>query len=166
LVIAVGRRNPGYKTMNADNTREAMRAWVRSAITATGLSDWAFAARAGLATSTITRFLNQPVKHLLSARTLSKISAAADAPVPGELLSASVQERSEIDRALLQIALAEARRALRGVESDDFSALEAETVANIYDRLSDALDDSIAVTDAVKMIRAEFDRQRRAPKRR
>jgi hypothetical protein len=161
--------------MNAeDNAREAMRAWVRSVIAATGLSDWAFATRAGLATSTITRFLNQPVKHLLSARTLSKISAAADAPVPGELLSASVQERAEIDRALLQIALAEARRALRGVasqpltgiEGNDFSALEAETVANIYDRLSDALDDSIAVTDAIKMIRAEFDRQRRRPKRR
>jgi transcriptional regulator with XRE-family HTH domain len=150
--------------MNTDDTREAMRVWVRSAITATGLSDWAFASRAGLATSTITRFLNQPVKHLLSARTLSKISAAADAPVPGELLSAAVQERSEVDRALLQIALAEARRALRGCESDDFPALEAETVANIYDRLCDALDDSIAVTDAIKMIRSEFDRQRRRPK--
>jgi transcriptional regulator with XRE-family HTH domain len=149
--------------MNDDSTREAMRAWVRSVIENTGLSNWAFAARAGLTPSTISRFLNRPVNHLLSARTLSKISAAAAAPFPRELLSAAAPEPSEIDRAILQVALAEARLALRGRDSEgDFVALEAETIANIYDRLSDALGDSIAIDDAVKMIRSEF--QRRAAK--
>lgn len=41
---------------------------------ATGLRPSELAARAGLAPSTLTRFLNSPVKHTLSARTLSKLS--------------------------------------------------------------------------------------------
>jgi hypothetical protein len=154
--------------MNRDETREAMRAWLRSVIADTGKSEWAFAIYIGLATSTITRFLNKPVKHLLSASTLSRISARTGKPVPSELLSAAEAEpeRSATDPELMRIALAEARRALRGRERDaDFPQIEAETVANIYDRLADALDDGIALGDATKMIRAEFDRQRQAARK-
>jgi transcriptional regulator with XRE-family HTH domain len=149
--------------MDADETREAMRAWLRSCIAEAGLSEWAFAERVGLATTTITRFLNKPVKHLLSARTLSKISGAIGKPVPSDLLSASavLPERAPINPDLMLIALTEARRVLQGSERDsDFPFLKAETVASIYDRLADAVDEGVSPGDATKMIRAEYRRQR------
>ena len=68
--------------MEIDEQRAAIRALIRSMMEATGLDATHLAKAAGVAPSTLTRFLNQPVKHLLTARTLAKLSKASGMAVP------------------------------------------------------------------------------------
>jgi transcriptional regulator with XRE-family HTH domain len=68
--------------METDDQQAAMRTLIRLMMEATGLDATSLARRAGMAPSTLTRFLNQPVKHLLTARTLAKLAKASGVPVP------------------------------------------------------------------------------------
>lgn len=61
-----------------DDEQRAARAQIQAALEKTGLSPTELARRAGVAGTTLTRFLNSSdVKHVPSTRTLSKILAAA-----------------------------------------------------------------------------------------
>lgn len=65
-----------------DYPQETARALVSQMLEATGLEPTQLARRAGVTPSTLTRFLNKPVKHTLSVRTLMKLSAASGVPIP------------------------------------------------------------------------------------
>jgi transcriptional regulator with XRE-family HTH domain len=68
--------------MDIDEQQAAIRGLIHLMMEASGLDATSLARAAGLAPSTLTRFLNQPVKHLLTARTLAKLSAATGVSVP------------------------------------------------------------------------------------
>ena len=69
-----------------DKLQEAARRYIAAVSAATGWNYTTIARRAGLASTTVTRFMNEPdVRHMLSARSLAKIAAISDVPVPVEL---------------------------------------------------------------------------------
>lgn len=79
-------------TMEIDEQRAAIRDLVQLMMERTGLDSTGLARLAGLAPSTVTRFLNSPVKHLLTARTLAKLSEASGVAVPvGSPLSGAAE---------------------------------------------------------------------------
>jgi len=70
----------------ADKLQDAARRYIDAVAAATGWNYTAIARRAGLASTTVTRFMNEPdVRHVLSARSIAKIAAASGVPVPPEL---------------------------------------------------------------------------------
>lgn len=58
-------------------TRDEIRAWLNSVLTKTGDTPSALARRAGLATTTLTRFLNDPAAPMLQLRSIAKIAHVA-----------------------------------------------------------------------------------------
>lgn len=58
-------------------TREEITIWIKDALAKSGATPSAMARHAGLATTTITRFLNDPNSPMLSLRSLAKIAHAA-----------------------------------------------------------------------------------------
>ena len=68
-----------------EQQQERQRAFVRAAMEAKGLDATNLARAAGVAPSTLNRFLNQEVNHLLSGRTLSAISRVSGIPVPRDI---------------------------------------------------------------------------------
>lgn len=62
---------------DADPDQEQARSYVRDVLKATGWTSTELARKAGLAPSTLNRFLNQEVKHTLSSRSLAKIEKVA-----------------------------------------------------------------------------------------
>lgn len=60
-----------------DPQQEAQRATVRHMAETVGMDLTTFAREAGLSPSTLTRFMNQAVKNLLSARTMAKLEKVA-----------------------------------------------------------------------------------------
>lgn len=76
----------GYQltvNLNMADSQRAAREFVRRALIKTGWSSTRLAKEAGLAASTLNRFLNSSdVKHTLSGKTISKIAAVADLPDP------------------------------------------------------------------------------------
>lgn len=69
-----------------DKLQEAARRYIAAVSAATGWNYTTIARRAGLASTTVTRFMNEPgVRHMLSARSLAKIAAISSVPVPAEL---------------------------------------------------------------------------------
>jgi transcriptional regulator with XRE-family HTH domain len=71
-----------------DEQQKATKALLERMLTATGLTPSELARAAKLTPSTLTRFLNSPVRHTLSARTLSKLSAYSGVAVPLGVLPA------------------------------------------------------------------------------
>lgn len=69
-----------------EEVKEAQRAYIQKAMDALGLDATNLARRADLAPSTLNRFLNKPVKHQLSGRTLAAISRASGLPVPQDAI--------------------------------------------------------------------------------
>ena len=70
----------------ADPLQDAARKYVGAVSAATGWDFTTIARRAGLSSSTLTRFMNNPdIRHVLSARSIAKIAAASGVPVPPEL---------------------------------------------------------------------------------
>lgn len=66
-----------------DHTPDAIRAWIGAVTGVTGMSATALAKAAGVAPSTLNKFLNDPGHaSVLSARTLQKIRQAADGGTP------------------------------------------------------------------------------------
>jgi transcriptional regulator with XRE-family HTH domain len=65
-----------------DPQRDAIRALVRRMAAANGLSLSALARKAGVTPTTVTRFMNQDVDHVLSLTTLSKLSEASGVALP------------------------------------------------------------------------------------
>src|ERR1035441_4845347 len=82
--------------MDIDEQQAAVRDLIRRMMDETGLDATGLARAAGIAPSTLSRFLYQPVKHLLTARTLAKLSRVSGVPVP--VGSPLIDER---ERALL-----------------------------------------------------------------
>lgn len=70
------------RMMNIDDQQEAQRELVRRMMRETGLDATGLARASGVAPSTLSRFLYQAVKHLLTARTLAKLSTFSSIPVP------------------------------------------------------------------------------------
>jgi hypothetical protein len=68
--------------MDIDDQQAAVRDLIRRMMDKTGLDATGLARLAGIAPSTLSRFLYQPVKHLLTARTLAKLSKVSGVPVP------------------------------------------------------------------------------------
>ena len=65
-----------------DASRQQMRGWLREILVRTGETPTALARRAGLAQSTLTRFLNSDDAPMLGLRSVAKIAAAADMEPP------------------------------------------------------------------------------------
>jgi len=80
--------------MDIDDQQAAIRDLIRRMMDVTGLDATGLARAAGIAPSTLSRFLYQPVKHLLTARTLAKLSKVSGVPVPlgSPLISALERE--------------------------------------------------------------------------
>jgi transcriptional regulator with XRE-family HTH domain len=64
-----------------DERQKSVRDLVERMLAASELDPTGLARAAGLSASTLTRFLNSPVKHTLSARTLQKLSKASGVEV-------------------------------------------------------------------------------------
>src|SRR5579871_3343015 len=77
--------------------QKATRAYLKAVLEHTGWKNpTEIADRAGLAASTINRFLNKAdVKHNLSLDTLSKVSAASGLPIPGNVITLAGGNLSE-----------------------------------------------------------------------
>jgi transcriptional regulator with XRE-family HTH domain len=60
-----------------DEHQKAAREMITRMLDATGLDPTGLARKAGLSPSTITRFMNSPVKYTISTKTLQKLAAAA-----------------------------------------------------------------------------------------
>lgn len=80
--------------MEIDDQQEAIRVLIRHMMDKTELDASGLARAAGVAPSTLSRFLYQPVKHLLTARTLAKLSKASGIPVPVGSPLTSERERN------------------------------------------------------------------------
>lgn len=65
-----------FAPMDTDAQRERQRSMVKEMMLASGLDRTGLARAAGLAPSTLTRFMEGEVEHLLTARTLSKLDEA------------------------------------------------------------------------------------------
>jgi transcriptional regulator with XRE-family HTH domain len=59
-----------------DEHQKAARDLINRMLAATGLDLTGLARKAGVSPSTLTRFMNSPVKHTVSAKTLQKLSGA------------------------------------------------------------------------------------------
>lgn len=96
--------------------QDAARRLVRKMLLATGLTPSELAAKAGLAHSTLTRFLNSAdAKHTLSFRTLLKLSKVSGVPIPATLaMSADIDMFS---RVLLRIRPERRSHALKVLEA-------------------------------------------------
>lgn len=81
-------------------TQNAQRAYLRQAMAATGMDGTNLAREAKMAPSTVNKFLNSEVKHLLSARTLAKIAAVSGVPVPPAAIGAQ-GDNDEIAEAVI-----------------------------------------------------------------
>lgn len=79
--------------MDIKKQQAAVRELIRLMMDRTGLDATGLARSAGVVPSTLTRFLNKPVKHLLSARTLAKLSEFSGVPVPTGLPPATADEQ-------------------------------------------------------------------------
>jgi len=138
--------------------QKAQRDWLRDIIRATGLTAGAIAKRAGLAPSTITRFLHGEVGHVLKADTLTRISQTSGAPLPVEVLA---PVRIETNVEVMKIALAEARDRLYAIpKGEEYRDLEAEAVSHIYDVLMDALRSGGDIETARLVLRNSHERER------
>ena len=71
------------KLAQMDDQQAATKALVDEMLRVTDLDATNLARQAKVAPSTLTRFLNSPVKHSLSLRTLAKLSRASGVPIPG-----------------------------------------------------------------------------------
>lgn len=67
-----------------EDLRDAQRKRLAALVESSGLDLSTLARRAGLAPSTLTRFMNGNVKHALSARTFDKLTAAVGSAAPLE----------------------------------------------------------------------------------
>ena len=83
--------------MEIDDQRAALRNLIRVMMEKSGLDATGLARAAGVSPSTVTRFLNKPVKHLLTARTLAKLSEASEVSVPFVGTATSPLEREVLD---------------------------------------------------------------------
>jgi transcriptional regulator with XRE-family HTH domain len=83
--------------METDFTREReeARALIREMVRTTGLSLTPLARKAGLVPSTLTRFMNADVTHLLTLRTFQKLSRASGVPIP-QGITAAVDRQSKM----------------------------------------------------------------------
>ena len=66
-----------YPVSRMEPTREDIRKWLETALQQTGETPSGLARRAGLATTTLTRFLNDPSSPMLTLRSLAKIAHVA-----------------------------------------------------------------------------------------
>lgn len=78
-------------------TRDEIIAWLQAILARTGETPSALARRAGLATTTLTRFLNDPDADMLGLRSIAKIAHVAGAvpigaPMPGAPRSMGLAE--------------------------------------------------------------------------
>jgi hypothetical protein len=88
-------RGDTCKSARMDAQQAATRALVLKMLDETGYDPTTLARKAGVATSTVTRFLNAPVKWTLSARTLAKLSVVSGIPVPMGVPSDGAEPRGE-----------------------------------------------------------------------
>jgi transcriptional regulator with XRE-family HTH domain len=71
--------NQGYM----EPSRDEIRRWIRDILSQTGQTPSALARKAGIASTTLTRFLNEQDRTVLSFRSISKIAHAAGVPPIG-----------------------------------------------------------------------------------
>ena len=74
--------------------KDIVRAWVQEILDNERITASALAKRAGLAASTVSRFMNHPVKYTLSTVTLAKISDSTGYPLPFSRQSDSLKRKT------------------------------------------------------------------------
>jgi phage repressor protein C with HTH and peptisase S24 domain len=79
-------------------SQEEVRLWVRGLARLTDWSPSQLATQAGLAASTLNRFLNAPVKHNLSTTTINKLRAAAKRRVAQRIATGEIEPGEARDR--------------------------------------------------------------------
>ena len=140
-----------------DEHQRETREWLTRVLETTGLTPTALAERAGLAASTLTRFLYREVKHSLSARTVAKVAAATGIPSP---LTAG-EPAGETDPETMLYAVRSARELVAhmavGAERD---GLEAELISQFYDVLMERQRAGQSIQAALPAIRAFIRRAR------
>lgn len=106
--------------MDIDDQQAAIRDLIRRMMVETGLDATGLARLAGIAPSTLSRFLYQPVKHLLTARTLAKLSKVSGVPVPVGSPLIDPRERAVLDgfRATDEQGRAMIERLVRSLQQD------------------------------------------------
>lgn len=134
-----------------DPQQAAQRKLVQEMLDRTGFTASELARAAGLAPSTLTRFMNGQVKHALSARTLASLSDASSVPVPfGQARShedqAAEAERRANERELAEWIVAERERrrwsrealaSLLSVPVDEVERWEAAKARPPFSRIID-----------------------------
>jgi transcriptional regulator with XRE-family HTH domain len=120
--------------MRNDDVRQVIKDLVEAMVRVSGLSATKLAIAAGVAPSTVTRFLNQPTKHVLSTLTLAKLSGASGVPLPPALSNA---EAKMPDLQKLRAAYLVAEDVVGSRELPDRAAVIAEIAADFYDVLAE-----------------------------
>ena len=134
-----------------DPKQEEVRSWLRGVLERAGLTGHALEKRAKLGRGTLTRFLNQPVNHILSHRTMTQVAMAVGEPLPIQ-----ISDGTDVD--VLRIALMDARQLLGPRCDPDYEQREAETVAHLYDVLMETLREGRDLDQARKTLQAHFRR--------
>lgn len=142
---------------DAKEIKEATRDWLRGVLVERELTPYALAKQAGVATTTIGRFLTHDVKYTLSASTIVKIMRATGiAAPPSILLGAPVDSPESVDQELLIRAVTEAL-GFAGINADkDLAQAAANAAAEIYDVLVEKGGDEAAINEALDTLRLSF----------
>jgi transcriptional regulator with XRE-family HTH domain len=117
---------PMVDTTDIEEIREATREWLRDVLAQSGLSPYALAKRAGLAHTTVARFLNQDVNYTLKASTIAKIMRATGLAAPPSVRLGA--HADSIDQELLIRAITAAFIFVE-IGADEHLAREAANVA-------------------------------------
>jgi transcriptional regulator with XRE-family HTH domain len=156
-------------TPNHQKIIRATRAWLRDVLTQSGLTPYALARRAGLAQTTVTRFLNQDVKYTLKASTISKIMNASGVAAPPSILLGvpSAGEWSDsVDLELLIRAII-AAFSFAGLDLDEeVGRNTAQVAAELYVVLLEKGGDEAAINEAIDTLRLSYRHRNRPPRQR
>jgi transcriptional regulator with XRE-family HTH domain len=131
-----------------DPQQKRVRELVELMLEATGMSPTELAREAGLSASTLTRFLHdREAKHVLSTRSLSKLSLASGVP-----LAMASDILTKVDPAKLQRALRLADKAIGSAKIPDREAVRSEIAAVVYEWLDEREKRGIPVRDDEEML--------------
>ncbi len=149
-------------TTDTEGIKEATREWLRDVLAQSGLTAYALAKRAGLAHTTVGRFLNQDVKYTLRASTIVKIMKATGIAAPPSVLLGA--QADSIDQELLIRAVAAALTFVEIDADEDLAREAAIAAAELYAVLVEKGSDEVTIEDAIDTLRRAYRHRNRSPR--
>jgi hypothetical protein len=143
-----------------EEIKEATREWLRDVLRESGLTAYALAKRAGLAHTTVGRFLNRDVKYTLRASTIVRIMKATGIAAPPPVLLGAPADGA--DQELLTRAVAAALTFVEISADEDLAREVATAAAEVYAVLVEKGGDEATMAEAIDTLRLSY-RHRHRP---